>query len=101
LNNPGFGGVSLPGEEHNNQGVTKINHTNWTNPQTITLTVPDNCILAIDGILATDQPITYNGTQPLSCGHLVRTADNGTGKILFEGYLQDVELIGNLRIELC
>ncbi len=42
-----WGGVSLPGEFHNNQGVTRINHT--SNSAQVAITIPENCILAIDG----------------------------------------------------
>jgi subtilisin family serine protease len=83
-----WGGVSLPGEFHNNNGVTRVNHNG--NSQQITISVPDNCILAIDGILTSDQP---------NLSHIVTTSSTFTySKILMEGYLNDVEIYGNLRI---
>ncbi len=92
--NRGYGGVSLPGEFHNNQGVTKINSINATPPIPVTLTVPDNCILAIDGILTTDQS---------GVGHKIKSAavmppSTSTGKILMEGYLRDVTLEGFMKL---
>lgn len=86
-----WGGISLPGEFHNNQGVTKINHTANTNR--LELIVPEGSILAIDGILTTDQPLL---------SHYVVTGggfgNTNNGKILMEGYLKDVEICGNLSI---
>ncbi|MGA2296575.1 MAG: T9SS type A sorting domain-containing protein [FCB group bacterium] len=91
--NPGEGGVSLPGENHNNQGVTKIIHSNCSNPQRISLSVGNNNILAIDGILTTSNTITCNQSN---LRHNIYTT--GTGKILMEGYLKNIQLRGNLRI---
>jgi hypothetical protein len=45
-------GVFLPCNTHNNQGVTKINSTNGISY----FALPPNCILAIDGIISSDQP---------------------------------------------
>lgn len=42
-----WGGVSMPNEPHSNQGVTIIKSTGGQ----AGLIVPDNCILAIDGII--------------------------------------------------
>lgn len=77
------GGVAVPGGSatHLNQGVTAINGTGTL------IVVPDSLILAIDGILTTDNPTGNNS---------VETTGNGT--ILIEGYLNDVEVIGRTRI---
>lgn len=77
------GGVAMPGGDtlHRNLGVTNVNGNGTT------LTVPDNLILAIDGIVTTDNR-TANNT--------IRTI--GSGKILIAGYLDDVEIIGRTRI---
>jgi hypothetical protein len=89
-----YGGVSLPSEIHNNQGVTRINNEDNGNKESEIkriITVPEDCILAIDGIVISDQPKAY---------HLVSTAGSEThsSKILIEGLIQDVEVIGNLRV---
>lgn len=77
------GGVAFPGGSaaHLNQGVTKLNGTG------ITLVVPDSMIVAIDGILTTEDPA---GNNTISC--------TGSGRILINGYLNDVEVTGNTRI---
>ncbi len=76
------GGESLPGESHNNQGVTKINGTGTT------ITVPNSSILAIDGKVMTD-----NAT-----GNNKITTGTNSGKILITGYLEDVEVNGVTRV---
>ncbi|MBI3260476.1 MAG: T9SS type A sorting domain-containing protein [Ignavibacteriae bacterium] len=81
-----WGGVSLPGEFHNNQGVTKITSTNLAQNY---LEVPPGCILAIDGIIFSDQP-QYN--------HYIRTSSTNSSIIEMEGMIKDIELHGNLRI---
>ncbi|MBK9249109.1 MAG: S8 family serine peptidase [Ignavibacteria bacterium] len=89
LNVLDWGGVSLPGEFHNNQGVTKITSTNDAQNY---IEVPEDCILAIDGILFSDQP---------EYCHYVRTdgtTEANSSIIEMEGYIKDVELYGNLRI---
>lgn len=85
-----YGGVSMPGEFHNNQGVTLINNSSGS-PSRTQFQVPTNSILAIDGILTTDQP---------SLSHYVVTQGSGSSasKILAEGLVKDVEIFGNLRI---
>ncbi len=77
------GGVAVPGGDtaHRNMGVTMINGVGTT------ITVPDSLILAIDGILTTDNP-TGNNTITAT----------GNGKVLLWGYLEDVEVVGNTRI---
>lgn len=84
-----WGGASLPGEFHNNMGVTRLNSHS---EQKVELTVPSHAILAIDGILVSDEP---------ERSHVVKSYLIGmteTSKILMEGWLQDVEIFGNLRI---
>lgn len=81
-----WGGTSLPGEFHNNQGITRVNNTTATRTEII---VPTNCILAIDGVLISDQP---------NACHWIATDTNGTGLILVEGYIKDVEVCGNIRV---
>ena len=76
------GGEDLPGEDYNNQGIT------WINGTKTTVTVPSNAILAIDGLIKTDNPTGDN-----------RVVSSGTGKILITGYLEDVEVIGNVRLD--
>ncbi len=85
-----WGGISLPGEFHNNQGVTKVTNSNNPNVR-LKLTVPINCILAIDGVLFSEQP---------NACHYIITSGTGdsAGKILMEGYLKDIEIFGNLRL---
>lgn len=84
-----WGGTSLPGEFHNNQGITRINNT--TAERTV-ITVPTDCILAIDGVLISD--------QPNACHYVITsgTSQESSGLILVEGYIKDIEVAGNLRI---
>ena len=77
------GGVAVPGGDttHRNMGVTMINGTGTT------ITVPDSLILAIDGIVTTDNP---------TGGNAIVSTDGG--KVLLWGYLEDVEVIGATRL---
>ena len=68
---------------HNNQGVTVIN----SNVGRAFFDVPANCILAIDGIILSEQPQNCNYIYASKLG----------SKILIEGYIHDVEVFGNLR----
>ena len=88
-----WGGASLSTDpyQYNNQGVTIIDD-DQSPLQRIQLEVgitsgTDYKILAIDGILYSNQP---------EMDHFIRTIMNG--KILIEGYIGNVEVIGNLRV---
>lgn len=84
-----WGGTSMPGESHNNQGVTRINAAASGLANRIDITVPSNSTLAIDGILVTDQNTTSDN----------RVIAVATGsRILIEGRLENIELVGRLRI---
>jgi hypothetical protein len=88
-----WGGVSLPGEYHNNQGVTLVhNATGNTTPDHV-IFVPFGGVLAIDGVLMSDQPSLY---------HTVMTQADGSNenwsRILLEGYVKDMQVFGNLRV---
>ncbi len=72
------GGASLPGENHNNQGVTELNGSG------VTLTVPGDATLAIDGIVTSGTPTGGNGITT-----------TGDGEIVAEGMLDNVELSGD------
>lgn len=76
------GGEDIPGEDFNNQGSTWINGTGTE------LIVPENSILAVDGLLQSDNPTGNN-----------RIRTGGTGKLLATGYVQDVRLVGNVRLD--
>ncbi|TAL66937.1 MAG: T9SS type A sorting domain-containing protein [Bacteroidetes bacterium] len=83
------GGDKYMGDNNwnNCQGTTKINGGDATNGP-LNLIVPNNCILAIDGILTqTQMPNKYNNK--------IFTSDNG--KILMTGFLNDVELDGLVK----
>ena len=75
---------------HNNQGMTKLNNSS----QNVILSVSDNCILAIDGILFSDQ---NNKQHQIQCFNTT-TSLPSNGKILTTGYMQDVRLKGNLKV---
>ncbi|HVZ41203.1 MAG TPA: S8 family serine peptidase [Candidatus Kapabacteria bacterium] len=79
------GGLVTPGGDarHENMGMTRMDGSG------ITFSVGDACVLAIDGILTTNNA---------SGGNLVRTPAGGTGRILMNGYLENVGLQGNTRI---
>ncbi len=86
-----WGGVSFPDEYHNNWGVTRVNNSSTISARR-KITVPYDCILAIDGILISDQP---------NQAHYVLAPDepdSTEGKILFEGYIKDFEIAGNIRV---
>lgn len=94
ISNPGVGGVSIPYPKnnyikYNNQGVTELNNENIA----ISLNVPDECILAIDGILVSPNLTNPNATN----AHDIHTSGN-TGKILTSGYLDNVTLKGLLKV---
>ncbi|MGE3800308.1 MAG: S8 family serine peptidase [Candidatus Kapaibacterium sp.] len=76
------GGEDLPGENYNNQGIT------WIDGVGTTLTVPSDGILAIDGLVKTHNPLDNN-----------KIVTSGSGKILITGYLEDIEVVGNIRVD--
>lgn len=80
-----WGGVSYPQDpvNYNNAGVTVLEDSETD----IQLFVGNNQLLAIDGII-TNPDIDMN--------HKISTT--GTGRILIEGQMEDVELTGSLRI---
>jgi len=80
-----WGGSSIPGDaqEYNNQGVTRLKNEN----SQILICVNENQILAIDGILFSNEPQKEHGIYTAS-----------SGKILTTGYMKDVSLSGNLKI---
>lgn len=79
------GGVSLPlpGEYHNNQGITFVNGSGTV------LLVPNNSVLAIDGIVTTANVTGLNS---------IRSASGSNGRILMTGFLSNVEVAGNVRL---
>ncbi len=87
-----WGGTSLPGEYHNNQGVTIVNDDTSGGISKRAVIVAPNDILAIDGILLSEQPDAEN---------IVYTGFNSTtqqeGKILIEGLVKNIEVFGNIR----
>ncbi|MFN8361108.1 MAG: S8 family serine peptidase [Candidatus Kapaibacterium sp.] len=89
LNVLDWGGVSLPGEFHNNQGVTKITSSDNERGH---IDVQNGCILAIDGILFSD--------QPEHCHYIKTTGTTKANSSIIEmsGMIKDVEIYGNLRI---
>lgn len=88
-----WGGTNLTGtyntNEYQNQGVTRLSSAD-VNVRT-DLTVPEDCFLLIDGRVLTN---IDEFTQ--SQNRIIATA-NGT-RILMEGYLQNVELVGALTL---
>ncbi|MCX6141499.1 MAG: S8 family serine peptidase [Candidatus Kapabacteria bacterium] len=79
-----YGGRSLPGESHNNQGVTRLTST----VAAISITVPDSSTLCIDGMLLNEgSEFTHK---------VIATESNAT--ILAEGLVRNVELEGQLKI---
>lgn len=85
-----WGGADLPGEIHNNQGVTRIEGSELS----ITVTVPQNYIAAIDGIVR-----TANSTGT----HCIATAagsgvEDDHGLVLLAGMLDGVEVRGRIRV---
>jgi hypothetical protein len=81
-----WGGTSLPGEWHNNQGVTRIN--TQLNNERCAMEVPEDCILAIDGIICSDNPASAN---------YIVSRKNGS-KITIEGMIDNVEIGGNIKV---
>lgn len=79
-----FGGRSLPGQAHNNHGVTRISSTT----SDVIITVPDSATLCIDGLLMSE------GSTKI---HEVR-ATNAHSTIMAEGLLRNIDLVGRLRI---
>ncbi|MBK7413610.1 MAG: S8 family serine peptidase [Ignavibacteria bacterium] len=79
-----FGGRSLPGQTHNNHGVTRITSTTTD----VIISVPDSATLCIDGLLMSE------GSTKI---HEVR-ATNDHSTIMAEGLLRNIDLIGRLRI---
>lgn len=88
-----WGGTNLLGPysttEYQNQGVTRISSSNVS--VRTDLTVPEDCLLLIDGRLLTEE---NEFTQ--SQNRIIATADGS--RILMEGYLQNVELVGALTL---
>lgn len=88
-----WGGTNLLGPysttEYQNQGVTRIRSSD-VNVHT-DLTVPEDCLLLIDGRVLTEED---EFTQ--SQNRIIATADGS--RILMEGYLQNVELVGALTL---
>lgn len=78
-----YGGVSLPGELHNNQGVTRLSA-----PSQIKIVVPDSTALCADG---------YIIGQGASGPHMV-IAEGNASTISIDGILQDIEIKGSVRI---
>jgi hypothetical protein len=68
---------------NNSHGTTKINGFETE------LIVPNNCILAIDGILKQDQATKSNN----------KILTTGTGKILTTGFMKNVELSGLVKTD--
>jgi hypothetical protein len=87
------GGNSIPGQSHNNQGETLLNSSSSTPILLLVATsmvggTSQGNILAIDGLLR----------QTASTLRANKIATIGNGKILMEGYLENVALEGNLKI---
>ncbi|MES2766411.1 MAG: S8 family serine peptidase [Bacteroidota bacterium] len=78
----------------NNNGRTQINGVN------IQLTVPENSILAIDGILTTNN-ISDNGNQNDNSRIITNAGAPGAdhGKILVTGFLDGVDLKGRIKVD--
>lgn len=85
-----WGGADLPGEIHNNQGVTRIEGSN----STITVTVPQNYIATIDGIVRTAD----NSTSRTISTSAASGSTNDHGLILITGMLDGVQLKGRMKI---
>jgi hypothetical protein len=81
-----WGGTSLPGEYHNNQGVTRIN--SLPNNERCAMEVPENSILAIDGIICSDNPTSAN---------YIISRKKGS-KITIEGMIHNVEICGSIKV---
>ncbi len=81
------GGRSFPGGANyaNNHGETRINAPGGTG---IDINIPANTTTAIDGIL-------WQTAVSKRHNRIVTQAD---GKILISGYLEDIELVGNLEV---
>ncbi len=81
-----WGGTSIPGDVHsyNNQGVTLLDDQY----NQIELVVPQNSILAIDGLLIGKQIVN---------GHPHSISSTGNGKILLTSYMRDVALKGIIK----
>lgn len=77
-------------EDYNNQGVTVFKSNSR-----IDLRVNAKQILAIDGMLVSEPE--FSG-QALSDHRIKTSTSSEEGLIMVEGYLRDVELVGNLRI---
>ena len=94
-----WGGTTKPyellGIQHNNQGVTKFNSTENSE---INLELPNNTILAIDGILVSEQQDFWTDRNIWAMNRLDRHDPTYTSSILVEGYLKDVELIGKIMV---
>jgi hypothetical protein len=73
----------LPNEFHNNQGVTVFNSIAFGGH----FKLPTNSILAIDGIIMSDNPI--------HCNYIEAPPDS---KILIDGFVEDIGLCGTLKI---
>lgn len=85
-----WGGADLPGENHNNQGVTRLQGTTAS----ITVTIPQNFVATIDGIVKTDDNLT-NRTITTSAAS---GSTNDHGLILITGMLDGVQLKGRMKI---
>ncbi|MBC8125357.1 MAG: S8 family serine peptidase [Candidatus Kapabacteria bacterium] len=79
-----YGGRSLPGEPHNNQGVTRL--TSSATP--LVINVPNSSTLCIDGMLLNE------GSSHTH--QVVATGDDAM--ILAEGLVRNISLVGRLNI---
>ncbi len=89
LNVLDWGGADMPGEDHNNQGVTRLDGLNTV------LNVPGDRMLCIDGIVQSNSAAADNG---ISCLAPVG-AEAAPGKIAATGYIENVSLSGRLKLD--
>ena len=82
-----YGGTNLPGQVYQNQGVTRISSPNVATRTD--LTVPTDCLLLIDGLVLTE-------VNPQSKNRIIATSEGS--RILMEGYLKNVFLVGRLTL---
>ncbi len=85
------GGNPIPNQipiwPHYNQGLTLVSNGS-------TLTVPDGCILAIDGLLESG-----DGNEGNITSNDAADGGHGTAKILVAGYVQDVCITGDIKAD--
>ena len=87
-----YGGTNIPGipgQTFQNQGVTRIQSNN-ANVRT-DLTVPADCLLIIDGIVKTEEDAFTQSQNRI-------IAVNTGSRLLMEGLLQNIELVGRMTI---